>query len=887
MPSREVPLKELDLQDNREVLSPPIVAEPLYQCAIAVTVLGFVPQAELEIEVDGSVVATVIAGFPLPDGETIPLASPLVAGQVVRARQRTSSAVSPWSTPETVFDHTQDYPTGPPRPQINPAPVYACGSRTGVSNLLTGGAIWITADGTEVGRVKGCKEHQGVNVTPDYSLGQVVRAWFELCDDPSPPSVAYEAGPSPSPLPGPIVETVYEGAEQIRIINVVNGARFNVYRNGTNLGTWRTWGGAHLVGLTPPLSAGEVLEVSQRMCPGDPEGTGGPTEVEPCSRLPAPKVYPIQLGDQHVLVTDYEPGAVLKAYINLVKVGESGGPVVLLSKSIQHGDIVHVEQVLGSCQGQVVTEETPVCVSTRVTGDPSARDLFPVGFLDYEDGDIKGSVYYPAQDDGECQPFYGRLAEVGRVPIVFIAHGNHLTRYNPSNRQEEVCSAPETWPTIPSHKGYRYFQEALAKMGIIAVSVDCNSTNCAYYSIANIEARADLIIGNIDYFKRLDSTSGSIFENRISFEQVGLLGHSRGGEAVVLVPEVIGLTGVRIRSVISLAPTDTGASSGQPAGYAFMTILPAGDRDVRSNDGAKFYDQAKPDPFKSQLYVHEANHNFFNREWVLDDGQYIGSLASNSHPPRTGPLMTSYQHERVLSVYGCAFCRATLQGHISMLKFLSSHGLPGGVRTDKVKLSFEWNEVLTVDNHEENNGIATNSLGGPTSQAALSADEFTFHQSGFMGLVPFNNTYFGKSLGMVIQSEEPGSTFRSEIPDPVDVENREVWLRGAEVYTGRLPVNATGFELGLEDVNGTTVWVNSDYVGGLLRPFDRRADDIAAYGFDITKTMLRTMRFPAGCFKAQNEKLELQAIRAILIRCDRENRMPMAFDDLQIVERVW
>jgi hypothetical protein len=887
VPSREIPREGLDLKDDREILSPPVVAEPLYQCAIAVTVLGFVPHAELELEVDGSIVATVTAGFPLPDGETIALASPLVAGQVIRARQRTTSGTSPWSAAVTVLDHTKDYPAGPPRPQINPAPVYACGSRTGVSNLLTGGVVWITADGAEVGRVEGCKEHQGVNVAPDYSLGQVVRAWFELCGDKSPPSLAHEAGPPPSPLPGPTVETVYDGGQQIRIVNLVNGARFDLLRNGVNQGTWRTWGGAHLVGLSPALSAGEVLEVVQRMCPGDPEGVGDPTTVEPCSRLPAPKVDPIQVGDQFVRVTDYEPGAILKVYVNLSKVGEGGGPVVVLLQPVQAGDVVHVEQVLGTCRGQFVTEVTPVCVAPPIIADPSARDLFPVGFLDYVDGPRMGSVYYPANDDGEGQPFHERLGALGRVPIVFMAHGNHATRHNPNDRQEEACSAPETWPTIPNYKGYRYFQEALARMGIIAVSIDCNTTNCQSYSIANIEDRADLIIDSIDLFRSLDGSPGSIFHNHIDFDRVGLMGHSRGGDAVVLVPEVIGLPGVRIRSVISLAPTDTGASSGQPAGYAFMAILPAGDRDVRDNDGAKFYDQAKPAPFKSQLYIHEANHNFFNREWVLDDGQYVGALAGQSHPPRTGPLMTRHQHERILNAYGCAIYRATLQGQSAMIDVLSGHARPAGVRADKVQLSFEWQDVLTVDNHEENNGIGTNSLGGPTQQTALIADEFAFHQSAFMGLAPFNGTFFGKSLGMVIRSEEQGSTFRSELPSPVDATDREIWLRGAEVYEGSLPAGATGFELGLEDVNGTVVWVDSDEVGGLLRPFDRRADDLAAYGFDITKTMLKTMRWRSSCFAAQSEELQIKAIRAILMRCSRRDRRPMAFDDLQIVAKGW
>jgi hypothetical protein len=76
-----------------------------------------------------------------------------------------------------------------PDREIDPAPVYKCGSRTGVANLLIGCNVWITADGMEVGRVDGAVQHQGVKVTPDYGLGQQVRAWASMCDDPSPPSV--------------------------------------------------------------------------------------------------------------------------------------------------------------------------------------------------------------------------------------------------------------------------------------------------------------------------------------------------------------------------------------------------------------------------------------------------------------------------------------------------------------------------------------------------------------------------------------------------------------------------------------------------------------------------------------------------------------------------
>jgi len=42
----------------------------------------------------------------------------------------------------------------------------------------------------------------------------------------------------------------------------------------------------------------------------------------------------------------------------------------------------------------------------------------------------------------------------------------------------------------------------------------------------------------------------------IDFKRLGLMGHSRGGDAVVTVPTVISLPGVAIRGVLALAPTN-------------------------------------------------------------------------------------------------------------------------------------------------------------------------------------------------------------------------------------------------------------------------------------------------------------------------------------------
>lgn len=845
MHQQEIDRREAGLKDDPKLLSPPVVIEPLYQCATVVAVSGALIGANIEIEINGTIVAGGQVQTTLPYGEAFPVPAALVAGDKVRARQELNGVISDWSAIATVRDHTATYPAGPPRPQINPAPVHRCGVRTGVTNLLIGGNVWITADGSEVGRVKGCNNPQGVNVAPPYGLGQSVRAWFELCGDPSPPSLEHITIPPPSPLPTPAIEPQYAGGAQLIIANIANGAKVTVRRNGSALGTWGCWGGSIQLGPFAPLfSSGEIVEAFQEMCPGDPPSTTGTTTIEPCSNLPAPQVGPIQGGDTSVYFTQYAAGATLSVYLNGLQAGRGGGPTVPLNNAIAFGDAVVVAQDLETCRGSRALRIDVPCVDPPFAGNPSWLDLFPVGMTDFASGPNAGRAFYPAEDDGTDTPFNKRLA--GRVPLVVMAHGNHD-------------------PNVPNYLGYQFLQSALAKMGVVAISVDCNSQNGMGYSIPIIEKRADLIIGSIQLMQQLDADPASVFLNRIDFGRVGLMGHSQGGEAVVLVPEVISLGGVSIRAVLALAPTEGGATSQPPSGYAFMTILPASDGDVWPNDGAIFYDRAKPSLLKSQLYVHFTNHQFYNREWLDDD-----SLWANAAP--TPPVLARIDHEAIVTAYGCAFFRAILLNHLSCLDYLEGKLLPAGVSTQNVHLAFERDKAFNVDNHEDGNGIGQNSLGAATTQlGGLSSDEFSFHQ----GLGSFNGSFFGDSIGMVARAGGNGRQFEQDLAGKRDLRNTEIWIRTAEVFAERDDqAPATGFRLGLRDANGVESWIDSDAVGGIPRPFPRRTDTM--------KTMLKTIRFKASCF-ATAPRLDLSAITAVMLHCDRNDKRALAFDDLHVV----
>lgn len=844
-----VPRDHLKLRDGKGGISPPWLAEPLYGCAQVVNAYGYVVDAKLDIEIAGSVVVhDAPGGFPTPFGAVVHLPAVLTPGQVVRARQKTGGQVSGWSGPLTVRDHTRDFPAGLPRPEINPAPVYQCGSRTGVANLLVGSRVWITADGTDVGHVDGAIAHQGVNVDPAYGLGPKVVAHAKLCNDESPPSQQFDAQPRPVPLPAPVVTAPSQESRQLVIDGLGNGAHVSLSRGGVDQGTFRAWGGRSIVDLGAPVGAGEPFSAVQWLCPGDPPSAAGTATGRPCSELDAPGVAPIQVGATSVAVTDFVPDARIRVYVNGTKVGDGSGPLVILNRAIQPGDTIDVLQSVGSCVSAWVQELHAQCVAAPVSADPVALDLFPVGHLEYDNGTtsilgktmhIRGSVYYPAQSDGERAPFNKRLEKLGRAPVVVLVHGRHD-------------------PSVPNYRGYDYFQLQLARMGIVVVSVDENDT-FPNDGLTNIQERARLANVSIAYFQSLDSGGDPVFGHRLDFNRVGLMGHSRGGEAVVLMPELPPPAGVTIKGVLALAPLNAGATSGEPHGYAFMTILPAADGDLTDNPGARFYDRAHLDPFRCQLYVDFANHNYFNRQWTNDDA---GGLLS---------LMARLDHERILSAYGCALFRTVLLGH-NLSAYLSGMALPPGVLTNNVHISFEPHAPTVVDGHRSHEWVPQNDLGHPTVQSGgFTGNEHPFSQSGSA----FNGSFFGDSIGMVATSQKGGGVFRSDLGEPTDLNGKEVWVRGAEVYDGSsVPPGATGFKLGLETIRGAVIWIDSDAVGGVPRPFDRNA-------FPPTKTMPNTFRFPATCFSAGKK---LPPIRAILLQLDRGDGRALAFQDLEIVK---
>jgi hypothetical protein len=478
------------------------------------------------------------------------------------------------------------------------------------------------------------------------------------------------------------------------------------------------------------------------------------------------------------------------------------------------------------------------CSVPGVINDPSALSFsFPIACGNC-DGDAapsycgswRGSVCYPVTFQGSTT-FSDIATRFGAVPVVFMMHGG------PSG-------------SATQYTGFRYLQNVFAKMGMVAVSVD--KSTFPQYSSA--------VIAAIEHFRRLSRDNGT-FRDHLDFRRLGLLGHSHGGGAVVEVPDQIRilagvsatepdarplLNDVIVKAVIAVCSESPQAA--EVRAYALLVVQSSSDSgggvlgDVdRAQTSAVLYDlAAAPVGYKAFVYVRNGVHKYFDE----------------SYPNLHDSILTPAQHRRILEVYGSAFLRDILLGHSNERGVLDTSVVPvaDNVDVNNVGLSFSPLQNLVVDNHDDANDTQ-NVLGGGVTPNGLVASESSSAD---------NNHVYGASRRLIL--EWPGAAgqgpFRSALPQPIEISNKEVWIRAAQMPAASDSSSATSFQLGVEDTTGHRRWLTAD----LPPPV-------------ATSAMLTTQRFRGRCFLEQGETQ--LTIQAILLQPSHAHRR-VAFDDLEI-----
>lgn len=382
-------------------------------------------------------------------------------------------------------------------------------------------------------------------------------------------------------------------------------------------------------------------------------------------------------------------------------------------------------------KADVITES--VDASEYITHWPRLKKLF-WGFDEHK-LPINGTVWMP---EGE-----------GPFPLVLIVHGNHLMEYF-------------------SDGGYAYLGELLASRGMIAVSVDANFMNFSVWSSLpndDMKMRGWLLLKHLQQIQSFhEGNNGATpFNGKVDFEKVGLIGHSRGGQAVSIAAgadrwfredeSLDSLDSVQIASVIAIAPTDKRVDdqSARLKDIHYFTIQGAMDGDVNNFYGDRQYNRVSfsedAEQFKASLYIAKANHSQFNAAWGSTDERLPGGMFLN----REG-LMDAEEQRLIAKVYISAFLEATLLGQAEYKGLFQDYraGLQWLPASTTYVSRYDDASIWKVANYESVNALVeSTSLDGMKSGTKETAKDRDGNSKG--------------TFGMALAWEKPGAQYELEL----------------------------------------------------------------------------------------------------------------------------
>jgi hypothetical protein len=343
-------------------------------------------------------------------------------------------------------------------------------------------------------------------------------------------------------------------------------------------------------------------------------------------------------------------------------------------------------------------------------------------------------IFYPAAPGNTDQLAPSQTP----YPIVLIVHGNHngwdadmatlrpvapprtvvITKPDGSTTTVPVMTADASGQTL-NHQGYEELQRELARHGIVSISV---STNFANSLDSKVRMRADTALRCLDRLRAAaTNTRTSRFFGRLDFSNVGVMGHSRGGDAVL---DVFALNRTRInqapdtaygiRAVCLLASTDqTGAvtgtgklalTSGDDA--TLFVLYGSQDGDVYTGAPFKHYDRSNCP--KSLVFVRGANHNRFNSNWGLNDPRLSPSTPATK-------ILAADVHTNLANEFIGGFFRWKLNREDAIRgRFNGSQANTAGTGGATVEVAIQWrfgDPILLVDDFETD-GPLNNRTGG-------------------------------------------------------------------------------------------------------------------------------------------------------------------------------
>ncbi|MEV4770078.1 Ig-like domain-containing protein [Micromonospora humida] len=252
-------------------------------------------------------------------------------------------------------------------------------------------------------------------------------------------------------------------------------------------------------------------------------------------------------------------------------------------------------------------------------------------------------------------------------PVLVLVHGNHGSCDSGQDTAQLTCAQFKH-----NENGYAYLAENLATWGYTTFSVSQDQLMMRQDGNKGkgMHSRRMLIAATLDALSAANrpgglpvdahTTIGTTLAGRLDLTRIGLMGHSRGGDAVSSFIDYnrIRTDGPRypLRGVISLAPVDYERKA--PYGMPYLSILPMCDGDVSNLQGARLFERSQyinpGDPFPRIQVEHlGAIHNWYNTVWYADGGA-DGQANNDAACGNSAPFATNNIHPHNLRLSGAA-----------------------------------------------------------------------------------------------------------------------------------------------------------------------------------------------------------------------------------------
>ncbi len=405
-----------------------------------------------------------------------------------------------------------------------------------------------------------------------------------------------------------------------------------------------------------------------------------------------------------------------------------------------------------------VTFKTPsVDGSKLATATPERKKYWGFGF---DSMPVNGRVWYP---EGK-----------GPFPLVLIVHGNHdMKDY--------------------SDPGYAYLGELFASRGYIFASVDENFLNGGISG--ENDARGWMLLQHLKSWKTFNDSVGSPFQGRVDMNNIALMGHSRGGEAVAVAaafnklpryPDNANLIfdfNFNIKAIAAIAPVDgqyTPSNKPTPLeNINYLVIHGSHDGDVSSFMGLKQYSRirytdGKPG-FKAAVWMYRANHGQWNSTW----GSYDGGPQSARYLDLRG-LLPEEEQRQMARVFLSAFVDATLKGKSEYLPIFRDHRTIGNwLPKTMYATRFQDADFRALADFSEDVDVTTGTAPGVTisgdslatwKEAVMPLRSGSGGVGGYATWIGWNNRLAGKDTTKF----GPTAAYRVTLPDSL----RTAWAVG-------------------------------------------------------------------------------------------------------------